>query len=132
METPQVHAYALPAGIVFLATLFLVRTKLEKKPQTLNTHIHTQTNTSKLHKQEKRRRKSGVAKPTIRHSTVQACTVQARPQGIVQPPSSTSSTNLLPTLRMPPNFLLQLKQNRIDHAYVLAQTYKKLPSNHLC
>lgn len=35
-------------------------------------------------------------------------------------------------LRMPPNLLLHLKKNRIDYAYVLAQIYKKLPSNHLC
>jgi len=98
----------------------------KKKP--LNIHTHKYTN--KQHKQVKNRGKSGVAKQQL--VTVQPGAVQAGPQGSVQPPGSASSTNLLPRLRMPHNLPLHLKQNRIGHAYILAQTYKKLPFDHLC
>lgn len=56
METPLVHAYALPAGIGFLPTFSPLRMKLQKKPQNqaLNKHVHTHQ--SKLHKQEKKKK----------------------------------------------------------------------------
>lgn len=56
METPLVHAYALPAGIGFLPTFFPLRMKLQKKknpePSPKQTRAHapeqiTQTGTKK-------------------------------------------------------------------------------------
>lgn len=58
METPVIDSYAQPAGIVFLVTLFLLRTKLEKNPKP-----YTRAQTGK--KKEKIR--SG--KPMTHHST---------------------------------------------------------------
>lgn len=54
METPLVHACALSAGIVFLATLFPLRTKLEKKtkPKPYK-HKHAQANYTKRKKKKK-------------------------------------------------------------------------------